>query len=160
MSGISSITNSLTSSLLSSLLSGSTSSTDDLGSGSSSADSDIVSLLDGSSSGGDSSLYNILSGSQGSDSTNSMYDILLSAESASMMQANPGFVQDILSADQAAAGSGTSSGSTSSQATSTQDLVQQLENTNLLTMSTDTLTSLLEKNIASQSSSNGTNSST
>ena len=107
MSDISGIANSLTSSLLSSLLSGSTTSANAQSSG---GVSDIVSLLGGSSSSSDASLYNIFSGSQGSDSTGAMYSILLSAESASIIQANPSMVQQILSADQTSAGSSASSG--------------------------------------------------
>jgi len=81
-----------------------------------------------------------------------MYNVLLSAESASIMQANPTLVQDILSAGQASASSSTSSsGSTSSQAATTQELVQELENMNFLNMSPDTLTSLLGNNTASSS---------
>ena len=149
MSGISSIANSLTSSLLSSLLSGSTTSANAQSSG---AVSDIVSLLGGSSSNSDESLYNIFSGSQGPDPTDPMYSILLSAESASIIQANPSMVQQILSADQTSAGSSASSGAAASQTTSTQALVQELENMNLLTIAPDTLMSMLQNDIASQGS--------
>ena len=58
-----------------------------------------------------------------------MYDVLLSAESAGIMQAAPSLAQDILSASQASAGSTSSSGSASSTTTSTQELLQELENT-------------------------------
>ena len=149
MSDISGIANSLTSSLLSSLLSGSTTSANAQGSG---AVSDIVSLLGGSSSSPDASLYNIFSGAQGPDSTDPMYSILLSAESASMIQADPSMVQQMLSADQTQAGSSASSGASGSQTTSTQALVQELENMNLLTIAPDTLMSMLQNDIASQGS--------
>jgi len=155
VSDISSISNSLGSSLLSSLLSGS-SATNGQSAGSSSIASDIVSLLAGSSSTEDGSLYSILSGNQGSDSTDQMYNILLSAESTSILQANPGLVQDILSANEASAGNNTSPGSTSAQTTSTQDLIRELENMNFLSMSPDTLTSLLKGSTASQVSPDAT----
>ena len=107
----------------------------------------------------DTSLYNMLSGSQGSDSTDAMYNILLSSESASMMQANPSLVQEILSAGQTSASSSTSSGSESST-TTTQELVQELENMNFLTISPDNLMSLLQNNAASQDTSGTTSGST
>jgi len=155
VSDISNITNSLTSSLLSSLLSGS-STTDTQAADSNSIASDIVSLLGSSSSTTDGSLYSILSGNQGSDSTDPMYNILLSAESASILQANPSLVQDILTANETSAGNNTSSGSTSAQTTSTQDLIQELENMNFLSMSPDSLTSLLKGSTASQASPDAT----
>jgi peptidoglycan DL-endopeptidase CwlO len=145
MSAISSINNSLTSSLLSSLLSGSTSSA---GTSSASTASDIVSLLGGSSSSSDSSLYSALTGTSGSTSTaDPMYGILLSAESASLMQSNPALTKEVTAAEQASAASGSSSTSTS-----TQSLVSELQNMNLLTASPDTLLSII-KNAASNSAS-------
>jgi hypothetical protein len=81
-----------------------------------------------------------------------MYSILLSAESASMIQADPGMLQQMLSADQTQAGSSASSGAAGSQTTSTQALVQELENMNLLTIAPDTLMSMLQNDIASQGS--------
>ncbi len=138
MSGVSSINSSLTSSLLGSLQS--------MGAGSSvgaSADptgtaADMVSLLGGSSSSSGDSLYSALSGTSGSTSTDSMYNILLSAESASMMKSNPTLVKEITAAERTAAGD------SSSTATSTESLVNQLQNINLLTVSPDTLLSLIE----------------
>ena len=138
MSAINSVGNSLTSSLLSSLLSGSSSSS---GTASTSANinSDIVSLLGGSSTSSTGSLYSTLLGGSGSSSTaDPMYGVLLSAESASLLNSNPALAQDIVSAY----GTSTTGGSSSSS-TSTESLVNELQALNLVTVSPDTLLSLV-----------------
>ncbi len=152
MSGISSISSSLLTNLLNSQQSNqvqaSGSQAQDPGSA---GITDIVSLL-GASTTSNNSLYGLLSGMQGSDSTDSTYNLLLAGANAQLMKDNPALVQAIVSADQGVAQStdgGTSSGSTSSQTTSTQAL-NDLQNINLLTMSPDTLASLLEKYLQSK----------
>jgi len=153
MSSISSINNSLTSSLLSSLEQSGSASSTGTGPLSTGIDSDIVSLLSGSSpETDDSSLYSALFGSGGSTSTGSLYDILLSAGNASLMESDPTLVNDIIAAGQTSTSSGSSSGSTS-----TESLVQQLQNINLLTISPDALLSLIQ-NSSSGSTSTGSTS--
>jgi hypothetical protein len=139
MSGIASINSSLTSSLLSSLLSSASAPSAGISSDPTGTAADIVSLLGGSSSSSGSSLYSALTGSSGSTSTDSMYNILLSAESASMMKSDPALVDEITAAEQKSAAAGSSS-----TPTSTESLVNQLQNINLLTISPDTLLSIIE----------------
>ena len=120
---------------------------------------DIVSLLGGSTAS-NSSLYGLLGDSQGSDSSDSTYNLLLSAANAQLMKDNPTLIQAILSADQTqtqTASTEASSGSTQSQTTNTQAL-QDLQNINLLTINPEDLASLLErynqsKNTATESTS-------
>jgi hypothetical protein len=117
-----------------------------------SADSaDLVSLL-GDSTASDDSLYGLLSGTQGSDSSDSMYNLLLAGANAQLMKDNPTLVQAILSADQTQTTSaGTSSGSTQAQTTGTQAL-QDLQNIDLLTMSPTTIASVLQQYLQSKNS--------
>lgn len=92
----------------------------------------------------DNSIYNLLSGNQGSsDSSDSLYNIMLSDENAKLMQANPSLVQDIISEEQSQTTDSGSSSSTSQSLDS--QALQDIENTNLITMSPDTLISLLQK---------------
>ena len=139
MSSISSINSSLTSSLLSSLQSSASASSTGASSDSTGTAADIVSLLSGSSSSSSSSLYSALTGSSGSASTDPMYNILLSAESASIMQSNPALVNEITAAEQTS-----TTGGSSSTSTSTESLVNALQSINLLTVSPDTLLSIIE----------------
>ena len=139
MSGVSSISDSLTSSLLSSLQSSASASSTGTSSDSTGTAADIVSLLTGSSSSSSSSLYSALTGSSGSTSTDAMYNILLSAESASLMKADPTLVTEITAAEQQS-----TTGGSSSTSTSTENLVNQLQNINLLTVSPNTLLSIIE----------------
>ena len=118
---------------------------------------DLVSLL-GNSAAPDDSLYGLLSGTQGSDSSDPTYDLLMAGANAQLMKDNPTLVQAILSADQTqTASAGTSSGSTQAQTTGSQAL-QDLQNINLVTMSPTTIASVLQqylhsKNAATQSTS-------
>ena len=109
--------------------------------------------------GSDNSLYNLLSGTQGSsDSSDSIYNIMLSDENAKLMQANPSLVQDIISEEQSQT---TNSGSSSSASQSLDSqALQDIENTNLLTMSPDTLISLLQKYTGTENSASQTTSGT
>ena len=147
MSSVSSINNSLTSSLLSSLEQASLTSPTGTGSLSSGIDSDIVDLMSGSSSGtDDSSLYSALTGSSGSTSTDSMYSVLLSAANANIMESDPTLVKDLVAAEQ------TSTSGSASNSTSTESLVQQLENINLITISPDTLLSMIQNSSSGSAS--------
>ena len=171
MSTINNVNNSLLSSLLNSLQTGPTSTqasnTQIQASGTSATD--IVSLsnyaqeiqnddpvLDiGNQDGSDDSIYNILSGSsQGSDdSSSSLYDILLSGESAQLMQSNPSLVQDVISEEQAQT-TGSGSSSSTSQSLDPQT-IQDIEN-----MSPDTLLSILQQYVGSANSASQTTSAT
>ncbi|HVN72468.1 MAG TPA: hypothetical protein VMU10_10655 [Desulfomonilia bacterium] len=95
------------------------------------------------SSGSDSSIFDLLAGNNGTaDSSGSLYNLLLSAENAQLMQANPALVKDIVSREQAKTAGDTTS-SSSAQAGS--QILQDLENMDLLTMSPDTLASIIQK---------------
>ena len=113
-----------------------------------------ASLLDIEGQGGtgsDNSIYNLLSGNQGSsDSSDSLYNIMLSDENAKIMQANPTLVKDIIKAEQSQ-----TTGTSGNQPLSSQAL-QDIEGTNLLTMSPDTLLSLLQKYTSTENSSSQT----
>ncbi|HVN22883.1 MAG TPA: hypothetical protein VMT71_02850 [Syntrophorhabdales bacterium] len=112
---------------------------------------DIVSLLGASGSSGDP-LYGLLSDTQGSDATASTYNLLLGAVNAQLMKDNPTLVEAFLKAEQAQSqpsDTGTSSGSTQSQQTSSQ-AVQNLENVDLLSISPQNLTAVLEKYLQSK----------
>ena len=152
MSGISSISSSLLTNLLNGQQSNVAQATSNQAQDAGSADTtDLVSLLGGSTTSNDS-LYGLLSDTQGSDSSDSMYNLLVAGANAQLMKDNPALVQAILWADQTqtqTAGAEASSGSTQSQTTSTQ-VLQDLQNTNLLTMSPDTLASLLERYLQSK----------
>ena len=139
MSGTSSVSNSLLSSLISSLGSSGPATSTSAASGPDSTASDIVSLLSGAASGSDRSIYSILDGASGSTSADSMYDVLLSAESAAVMKASPALADKIIAGEQASAAT------SSSGSSSTESLVSELENINLLTVSPDSLMSMLEK---------------
>jgi hypothetical protein len=156
MSGISSINNS---SLISSLLNsqGSNSATPGLSQISGlNADSDIVSLLgDSTDSTGSSSIYSILGGSQGDDSGNAIYNMLLSAENADLMKANPTLVKAVMAAEEAQTQTAESGTSSASSQTSSSQLLQDLQNVNLLNIDPSTLMSILQNNAASQDASSG-----
>jgi len=111
----------------------------------------LLSIEGQGGTGSDNSIYNLLSGNQGSsDSSDSLYNIMLSDENAKLMQANPSLVQDIISEEQSQT---TDSGSTSSTSQSLDSqALQDIENTNLLTMSPDTLISLLQKYTSTENS--------
>jgi hypothetical protein len=79
-----------------------------------------------------------------------MYDVLLSAESAAELKASPALADEIIAAEQAA---GTTSTSGSS---STESLVSELQNINLLTVSPDTLMSILGKSASGSASTTST----
>jgi hypothetical protein len=68
-----------------------------------------------------------------------MYNILLSAESASMIKSDPALVNEITAAEQQS-----TTGGSSSTSTSTESLVNELQNINLLTVSPQTLLSIIE----------------
>ena len=105
---------------------------------------DIVTLLGASTASGDS-LYGLLSGTDGSDSSDSMYNLLLAGANAQLMKDNPTLVQAILSADQTQSQT-TGAGA---QTTDTQ-VLHDLQNLNLLTLSPDTLSSLLQRYLQSK----------
>jgi hypothetical protein len=107
--------------------------------------------------GSDNSIYNLLSGNQESgDSSNSLYNIMLSHENAKIIQANPTLVKAIIKAEQSQT---TASGASSSSNQSLDSqAIQDIENTNLLTMSPDTLLSLLQKYTSSENSASQTTS--
>ena len=147
MSGVSGISSPLLASLLSgqqpSLLQPTKGQTQNSGS---SNITDIVSLL-GNSTQSNDSLYGLLSGIQGSDSSDSIYNLLLAGANAQLMKENPSLVQAILSADQTQAqttGDAASSGSSPSQ-TARDQVVQDLQNMNLFAMSPDALASMLQR---------------
>jgi len=153
MSDISSITSSLLTSLLSSQQSNllQAPSSQDQSAGSSEI-ADIISLLGDGSTTANDSLYGLLDDTQGSDSSDSTYDLLLAGANAQLMENNPTLVQAILSADQTqaqATGAATSSTSTQPQTASTQ-VLEDLQNINLLTMSPSTVTSMLEQYVQSK----------
>ena len=152
MSGVSSISSSLLTNLLNSQQSNPVQATSSQAQDAASADTtDLVSLLGGSTTS-DDSLYGLLSGTQGSDPSDSTYNLLLAGANAQLMKDDPTLVQAILWADQTqtqTTGAGTSSGSTQSQTTSTQ-VLQDLQNTNLLTMIPSTLASVLEQYLQSK----------
>ncbi len=171
MSSISNVNNSLLSSLLNSLQTGSTSTqasnVQTQASGISATDTVSLSnysqeiqnddpLLDlDNQDGSDNSIDNIFSGSsQGSsDSSDSLYNIMLSDENAKLMQANPGLVQDIISEEQAQT-TDSSSSSSMSQSLNSQT-IQDIEN-----LSPDTLLSILQKYQGSVNSASQTPSAT
>jgi hypothetical protein len=102
------------------------------------------------STGSDNSIYNLLGGNQGlSDSSDSLYNIMLSDENAKLMQANPTLVKDIINAEQSQTG-------TSGNQTLSSQALQDVEGTNLLTMSPDTLLSLLQKYTSTENSASQT----
>jgi hypothetical protein len=152
MSGISSISSSLLTNLLNSQQSNITQATSSQAQDAGSAETaDLVSLLGGSMTS-DDSLYGLLSGTQGSDSSDSTYNLLLAGANAQLMKDNPTLVQAILWADQTqtqTTGAEASSGSTQSQTTGTQAL-QDLQNINLLTIGPENLASLLERYLQSK----------
>ena len=167
MSGISGITSSLLSnSLLSTLQSnsstatnsqtqssGSTAATDTVSLTSSLKDAENEALLNAQylQAGQQAGINSLLGTGQGSDDSGSMYNILLSAANAKLMEANPALLKTLISADQAqTASSGTSSGSAIDCQT-----LQDIQNINLLTINPNTLASLLEKsqNSAAQATS-------
>ncbi|MGD0233404.1 MAG: hypothetical protein ABSC55_02585 [Syntrophorhabdales bacterium] len=150
MASISGISSSLLTSLLNSQQSNLVQETNSQTQTAGSADStDLVSLL-GDSTASDDSLYGLLSGTQGSDSSDSTYNLLLAGANAQLMKDNPTLVQAILSADQTQTTSaGTSSGSTQAQTTGTQEL-QDLQNLDLLTMSPATIASVLQQYLQSK----------
>jgi hypothetical protein len=152
MASISGISSSLLTSLLNGQQSNPVQTASDQVQDAGSADSaDLVSLL-GDSTASDDSLYGLLSGTQGSDSSDSMYNLLLAGANAQLMKDNPTLVQAILSADQTQTTSaGTSSGSTQAQTTGTQAL-QDLQNIDLLTMSPTTIASVLQQYLQSKNS--------
>jgi len=115
----------------------------------------LLSIEGQGGTGSDNSIYNLLSGNQGSsDSSDSLYNIMLSDENAKLMKANPSLVQDIISEEQSQT---TDSGSTSSTSQSLDaQALQDIENTNLLTMSPDTLISLLQKYTSTENSASQT----
>ena len=160
MASISGISSSLLTSLLNSQQSNTVQTASSQAQDAGSADTtDLVSLL-GASTASDDSLYGLLSGTQGADSSDSTYNLLLAGANAQLMEDNPTLVQAILSADQTqtqTASAGTSSGSTQAQTTGAQAL-QDLQNIDLLTMSPTTIASMLQqylqsKNTATQSTS-------
>ncbi|MGA3173924.1 MAG: hypothetical protein ABSE25_05780 [Syntrophorhabdales bacterium] len=149
MSDISAIGSSLGTSLISQLLNPGQAANRQAGS-TSSVDADIVSLL-GSAGASDNSLYNVLGGTQESDSTGSLYDILLSAENAQIMKNDPALTQALLAAEETQTTAGAASGGSTQAQTTGAQLLQNLQNINLLTVSPDALMSMLQRNIASQS---------
>ncbi len=150
MSGISGINSSLLTSLLNSQPSNLVQATGSQAQNAGPAGiTDLVSLLGGSTASNDP-LYGLLSGTQGSDPSDSTYNLLLAGANAQLMKDNPTLAQAILWAEQTqTTGAGTSSGSTQSQTTGTQAL-QDLQNTNLLTMDPQTLASLLQRYLQSK----------
>ncbi len=119
---------------------------------------DIVSLLGGSTASTDP-LYGLLSGTQGSDSTDSIYNLLLAGANAQLMKDNPVIAKAILSADQAQAQANGTESSDSTQSTTGTQILKDLQNTNLLTMNPESLVSLLEKYIESKNGGAATDSS-
>jgi hypothetical protein len=99
--------------------------------------------LTGSSGSDDSG-----SGSNGIDSS-SMYDVLISAENAQLMQASPDLVKNIISEEQAQS---TGDSSSSSTQTSSSELVQNLKNLDLLAMNPETLRAIQQKYMGSSAS--------
>ncbi|MGD0822228.1 MAG: hypothetical protein ABSA71_15955 [Desulfomonilia bacterium] len=104
--------------------------------------------------GSDSSIYNLLSGNQESnDSSDSLYNIMLSDENAKLMQSNPSLAQDVISEEQAQT-TGSGSSSSTSQSLNSQ-AIQDIEN-----MSPDTLLSILQQYVGSANSASQTTSAT
>lgn len=86
----------------------------------------------------DSSLNNILGDDQISDtSSTAMYNLFLSAENTQLMQANPSLVKDIISEEQAQ--------TTTDSTSSVSQMIQDIGNINLLTISPDTLLAIQQK---------------
>ena len=155
MSGVSSISSPLLASLLSSQQSNLLQPANVQAQKSGSANvTDIVSLL-GNSTQSNDSLYGLLSGTVGSDSSDSIYNLLLAGANAELMKENPTLVQAILSADQTqaqATADAASSGSSPSQ-TAGDQVVQDLQNMNLFAMSPDALASALQRYLESRNAS-------
>jgi hypothetical protein len=83
-------------------------------------------------------LNNILGQDQASDtSSTAMYDLFLSAENTQLMQANPSLVKDIISEEQAQ--------TTTDSTSSVSQIIQDIGNINLLTISPDTLLAIQQK---------------
>jgi len=145
MSGISSIGSSLLSNLLASQTSNQISDGASVPQAAgSSGITDIVSLL-GESSPANDSLYGLLGATQGSDSTDSIYNLLLAGANAQLIKDNPTIATAILSAEQGQTQASDTGSSDSGQSTLGNQILQGLQNTNLLTINPESFVSLLEK---------------